>query len=301
MKSRLLKLFLATMIVASTTLYPSHFTTLLVEVPVAMAATENACMVTEFGSEPVCASNDLQLGSITNVTVLDPCDGSVGDTATINLSAYLDVGSNTRYDIWVWLWQPNSCVVSDIPWVNNDGDACGDVNASEDTTVIINNIVVQCIDTNNDGKLDLPYYISWDNNAGTVCSVPSDTVPGTTSKCNKWVYTLPDVVVPDEVCDGTDNDRDGLVDELFPDSDSDGIADCVDTCDYSNLTGTTCTPTTPNTNACGVVWWGTYNCEWVCVANPAPALPATYGQTCTSDTNMCGGSATGTYRLWWSL
>ena len=59
--------------------------------------------------------------------------------------------------------------------------------------------------------------------------------------------------MPDEVCDGRDNDRDGLVDELFPDTDNDGIADCVDTCDYSNLNGTTCTPTSPNTNACGVV------------------------------------------------
>jgi len=32
-----------------------------------------------------------------------------------------------------------------------------------------------------------------------------------------------------ELCDGVDNDNDGLVDEGFPDTDGDGIADCVDT------------------------------------------------------------------------
>jgi hypothetical protein len=34
--------------------------------------------------------------------------------------------------------------------------------------------------------------------------------------------------VPEEVCNGLDDDLDGLVDEDFPDSDEDGRADCVD-------------------------------------------------------------------------
>ena len=33
-----------------------------------------------------------------------------------------------------------------------------------------------------------------------------------------------------EVCDGRDNDGDGLVDEGFPDTDGDGVSDCVDNC-----------------------------------------------------------------------
>lgn len=41
--------------------------------------------------------------------------------------------------------------------------------------------------------------------------------------------TPPDV---EDLCDGTDDDGDGLVDEGYPDTDGDGIADCVDTaCD----------------------------------------------------------------------
>jgi hypothetical protein len=39
----------------------------------------------------------------------------------------------------------------------------------------------------------------------------------------------PDTAAPaDEVCDGLDNDEDGLIDEGFPDSDADAVADCVD-------------------------------------------------------------------------
>lgn len=33
---------------------------------------------------------------------------------------------------------------------------------------------------------------------------------------------------PEEICDGEDNDGDGRVDEKFPDTDADGVADCVD-------------------------------------------------------------------------
>lgn len=33
---------------------------------------------------------------------------------------------------------------------------------------------------------------------------------------------------PQEVCDGIDNNEDGQVDEGFPDSDSDGYADCIE-------------------------------------------------------------------------
>jgi hypothetical protein len=42
-----------------------------------------------------------------------------------------------------------------------------------------------------------------------------------------------------EICDGVDNDGDGLIDEGFPDTDDDGIADCTDieTCDGKDNDG----------------------------------------------------------------
>lgn len=45
--------------------------------------------------------------------------------------------------------------------------------------------------------------------------------------------------VPEEVCNGEDDDADGLIDEDFADTDADGIADCVDTevCDGQDNDG----------------------------------------------------------------
>ena len=49
-----------------------------------------------------------------------------------------------------------------------------------------------------------------------------------------WNGTAPDLdpppETPEEVCDGVDNDGDGLIDEGFPDADGDGVCDEIDIC-----------------------------------------------------------------------
>ena len=51
-----------------------------------------------------------------------------------------------------------------------------------------------------------------------------------------------------EVCDGTDNDCDGMIDEGFPDTDADNSADCIDPDDDDDgvVDGTDCAPLDPN-------------------------------------------------------
>lgn len=79
--------------------------------------------------------------------MVEPCDGTVGDTATLNVTAYLKLNSSARYDIGVWFGEVPACTVSDIPVGSfSDGDTCGDTNASG-TSVSIGTITIACVDT----------------------------------------------------------------------------------------------------------------------------------------------------------
>jgi len=105
-------------------------------------------------------------------------------------------------------------------------------------------------------------------------SYDSTNIPGgaQTISLNK----VQEVVAPPEVCDGLDNDGDTLVDEGFPDTDNDGIADCVDGC-----------PNDPNKTApgicgCGVADTdsdgdGTPDCNDLCPADPNKTAPGICG------------------------
>lgn len=72
-----------------------------------------------------------------------------------------------------------------VPGID-DGDICGDVknNGSPDLNdLYLGQVTLNCNDVNNDGSLDVPIIVSWDNNASNNCSTASQAVPGTTSKC----------------------------------------------------------------------------------------------------------------------
>src|SRR5262249_31384686 len=47
----------------------------------------------------------------------------------------------------------------------------------------IDNLTVVCIDTDNDGIVDVGSIVSWDNNTANLCTSIAQTVPGTTAKC----------------------------------------------------------------------------------------------------------------------
>lgn len=68
------------------------------------------------------------------------------------------------------------------------------------------------------------YALSNGNKAPSSTSSTSGTGTGTGGPGTETTPTVP----PEEVCDGIDNDDDGLVDEGFPDTDGDGVPDCLD-------------------------------------------------------------------------
>jgi len=72
-------------------------------------------------------------------------------------------------------------------------DMCGDINYASNPVyydmkgpkAVADTITAQCVDSDGDGKLNLPNCTSWrQSGANELCSSPSDAFPGSPSKCN---------------------------------------------------------------------------------------------------------------------
>jgi hypothetical protein len=160
-----------------------------------------------------CNANDISITNTHNTIIVDPCDGTVGDTATISFVAEFNLTAQDRYDIGVWISEDGGnaltgeCSVADFPisptppWTNLDTadqptDTCGDISSSNNPLFSsIQNIEVACVDNNGDGFADINACLSWrqpgNNNT---CTSPLKAFPGAPSKCN--CQLLPGIEIP---------------------------------------------------------------------------------------------------------
>jgi hypothetical protein len=182
-----------------------------------------------------CTANDIQLSSPV-VQVVDGCDypGDTATLAVIvditntaqtryDIGVWLSVDGDPNNDgsetgicsvltIPLYTDPPtNSIQLLDVAneWVNRDGDQCGDVknqpipqpppatNPNADVrNVDMGTVDILCNDSDGDGKINVPLIISWDNQAGNVCTVATDAKPNTASKCSSNKELNIDVPVP---------------------------------------------------------------------------------------------------------
>lgn len=184
--------------------------------------TNQICMQTAFGDDVGCNANDIELATVTSVTVVDDCDFP-GDTATISFVATFTLTAQDRYDIGVWVAQDGgdaltgTCSVSTFPtspsppWTNLDAvdqptDTCGDITGTNNPVFSsIQNIQVACLDNDGDGELDINACLSWrQSGANDLCTSPLQAFPGTPSKCNcepvsGVIIDVPGVIKVDKV------------------------------------------------------------------------------------------------------
>src|SRR5437899_2285780 len=183
------------------------------------AASADNCIQDKFGKSLVCTANDVRIAFADNIrdTSGNPLSQCVsGQTLSFIADFHVTVGATSRYDIGLWFatdGDPNhdgarsgTCSVNDITDLhtdpagtvqlgsaraaNLDGDACRDINTANGwgppngqvVTVRVDN--VSCVDTDGDGKLNLPNCTSWSQNSGGVCSTAADAAPGSPSKCS---------------------------------------------------------------------------------------------------------------------
>jgi hypothetical protein len=167
----------------------------------------NMCPADRFGSDLGCTANDVAISSITVVPgSQSSCVG--GTSITVDLDVTINTGTPDRWDIGVFLATDGgdpqvsaasggaaTCNVRTLPFtpdpfVNLDGDGCGDIRSNVTTTGVlrITGATIKCSGTGStSGNLVVPFVVTWDNQKtppGGVCNSNADPVPNTKSKCN---------------------------------------------------------------------------------------------------------------------
>lgn len=178
------------------------------------AALAAACVQTAFGGNLNCTAGDTRVAEITAMNVVDPCTG-VGDTATIQLRLRIVANAANRYDIGYYvaldggdaytgncyngILTPVSATPSPAsgsgPYLDDDGDACGDIEQDVDNLVDLPPLVFSCADADANGQLDISTVVAWAQNAGDVCNA-APALPGNSAKCEGGTFGSINVPVP---------------------------------------------------------------------------------------------------------
>lgn len=133
-----------------------------------------------------CTAEDIAIAHATSIEILDDGCAYPGDTVTFSADFTVTTNATERYDIGLWFatdGDPNddgatsgTCTVAtppyapDPPWLNLDGDACGDINSTHNPLTPTVTITAVCHDHDANGQLDLPYCTSWDQQELSSCT-----------------------------------------------------------------------------------------------------------------------------------
>ena len=180
-------------------------------------AVVGGCIDDVTGRTNNCTANDV---GVYNLYILETKDGCISydDTACLLLKAEIIATAANRYDIGIFLaldggdartgtcahdylsppLAPSSSYEPDGgPYLNFDGDACGDIEQGVPTFYYLPEYCVPCSDMDSDGTVDIGHCVSWDNQASANCASVGDTVPSTKAKCNcSRSQTIPSLLAP---------------------------------------------------------------------------------------------------------
>jgi len=185
---------------------------------IAMPTYAEICLP-ELGNGAICTAKDFQL---VDGLVSGPPSCTEGEIIPggIVMSLGMQPTANERYDIGIFVGDEDqspiggsSCTFSSLtpletggdfdpvsgngPYRELDGNACGDTKKTDGfvyRTIPLNNVL--CQDLNGDGKLDISFVMTWQQNQGE-CPDPNDpnNFTASSSKCVEWVGDVEEVEV----------------------------------------------------------------------------------------------------------
>lgn len=195
--------------------------------PISAETITGVCMEDAAGFSLNCTANDIQLSEVLpgDLNIIKGCDFP-GDTTTFEARFTTVLTAQARHDLGIYFAidgdlngdgaLTGSCSVSsldykpDPPWLDLNGisdpyvdrhkasgiqDSCGDIDNDHNPLYPVISITTECIDSDGDGFLNLPYCTSWrQKGANELCIGPvasvlaggatSGVIPGSPSKCN---------------------------------------------------------------------------------------------------------------------
>ena len=182
--------------------------------PSAHAQIGNVC-VRDFQPGAVCTANDVRIQALNLVSIAEGCAAGVPGEAEATFDVFISAaGSPERYDIGTFIalgggsardgddcfhdylqapltttptfGDKNLDGIPDVdagPWLDAEGDLCGDITAGTQVFKLTPSLRVACVDTNGNGIVDASVCTSWDNNVVVDCTSLAQAFPGTNAKC----------------------------------------------------------------------------------------------------------------------
>ena len=177
-----------------------------------LATQDLSCAGARYGSELGCTAGEFTVGATFTAAPGSPAFCTAGEPFIFDASLSLSGSNADRYDMGFFVGQQsnpptaatagNICSVSTFPtgpspFLDLDGDACGDYLAGGASNPIVEDLKVVC-SASTGSNLSIPYVLTYLQNTGAACSV--NTVgPSSPSKCNAGTATLEISSVPVQV------------------------------------------------------------------------------------------------------
>jgi hypothetical protein len=182
--------------------------------PAGSAGESGAVCVRDYQAGAICTANDLFIDAVVR-EVINGCNGA-GDTATVVLDIRVQSASPNRFDVGFFIATDGGSAVSghqcyhdflappltttpaytpsadpedptleiiNGTWWNGDSDGCGDLESQTRAITTLPPLTLACVDTNDDGVVDVDLCVSWDGVDANVCADVTDAFPTTNARC----------------------------------------------------------------------------------------------------------------------